>query len=48
MGLNNYNEHHPDVAIFAAATDKHLDDHGYIVPGLGDAGDRIFDTIRKH
>ena len=48
MGLNNYNEHHPNGLIFAAATDKHLDDHGYIVPGLGDAGDRIFDTIRKH
>jgi len=47
-GIKQLNEQHPDVSIFAAATDKHLDDHGYIVPGLGDAGDRIFDTIRKH
>ena len=35
---------HPDVEIFAAALDDHLNDHGYIVPGLGDAGDRIFGT----
>ena len=35
---------HPDVDIFAAALDDHLNDHGYIVPGLGDAGDRIFGT----
>lgn len=35
---------HPDVDIFAAALDDHLNDHGYIIPGLGDAGDRIFGT----
>jgi uracil phosphoribosyltransferase len=35
---------HPDVHVFAAAIDSHLNDHGYIVPGLGDAGDKIFGT----
>jgi uracil phosphoribosyltransferase len=35
---------HPDVPIFAAALDRELNDHGYILPGLGDAGDRIFGT----
>ena len=35
---------HPDVPIFTAAIDEKLDDHGYIVPGLGDAGDRLFGT----
>ncbi len=35
---------HPDVDIFAAALDERLNDHGYILPGLGDAGDRIFGT----
>lgn len=35
---------HPDVDIYVAALDDHLNDHGYIVPGLGDAGDRIFGT----
>ncbi|HRO15688.1 MAG TPA: uracil phosphoribosyltransferase [Paracoccus sp. (in: a-proteobacteria)] len=35
---------HPDVPVFTAALDERLDDHGYIVPGLGDAGDRIFGT----
>ena len=37
-------ERHPDVMITVAALDDHLNDHGYIVPGLGDAGDRIFGT----
>lgn len=37
-------ENHPDVMITVAALDDHLDEHGYIVPGLGDAGDRIFGT----
>src|SRR5260221_2263576 len=37
-------ERHPDVSITVAALDDHLNDHGYIVPGLGDAGDRIFGT----
>jgi len=35
---------HPDVPIFTAALDSHLDEHGYIVPGLGDAGDRMYGT----
>jgi uracil phosphoribosyltransferase len=35
---------HPDVAIFLAALDSHLNEHSYIVPGLGDAGDRQFGT----
>jgi uracil phosphoribosyltransferase len=35
---------HPDVPIVTASVDDHLDDHGYIVPGLGDAGDRMFGT----
>ena len=35
---------HPDVDIYVAAVDEKLNDHGYIVPGLGDAGDRIFGT----
>ncbi|MFW5833114.1 MAG: uracil phosphoribosyltransferase [Pseudomonadota bacterium] len=36
---------HPDVPIYTAAVDTHLNDHGYIVPGLGDAGDRIYGTV---
>jgi uracil phosphoribosyltransferase len=43
-GLANFHEHHPDIAVFTAAIDSHLDGHGYIVPGLGDAGDRLFGT----
>ena len=43
-GIRVVNEAHPDVDIFAAAVDEKLNDHGYIVPGLGDAGDRIFGT----
>lgn len=43
-GLANFQEVHPDVPIFAAAVDERLDDHGYILPGLGDAGDRLFGT----
>jgi uracil phosphoribosyltransferase len=43
-GVKNLLEHHPDVMITAAALDDKLNDHGYIVPGLGDAGDRIFGT----
>ena len=35
---------HPDVDIYIAALDEKLNDHGYIVPGLGDAGDRLFGT----
>jgi len=43
-GIEQLTESHPDVRIFTAAIDKRLDDHGYIVPGLGDAGDRMFGT----
>jgi len=43
-GIRHLSESHPDVPIFAAAIDRELNDHGYIVPGLGDAGDRIFGT----
>ena len=43
-GVKAVQETHPDVDIFAAALDDHLNEHGYIVPGLGDAGDRIFGT----
>lgn len=43
-GVRLVNEQHPDVGIYTAAVDECLNDHGYIVPGLGDAGDRIFGT----
>ncbi|RYZ45726.1 MAG: uracil phosphoribosyltransferase, partial [Myxococcaceae bacterium] len=43
-GLMNLREHHPDVHVFTAAIDEKLDAHGYILPGLGDAGDRLFGT----
>ncbi len=43
-GLDVIARDHPDVEIYVAALDDHLNEHGYIVPGLGDAGDRIFGT----
>lgn len=43
-GIAAMQEAHPDVPIYTAAVDRELDEHGYIVPGLGDAGDRIFGT----
>ena len=43
-GIKRVEEAHPDVDIYTAAVDSHLDEHGYIIPGLGDAGDRIFGT----
>jgi len=43
-GLSNLHEAHPDVPVFTASIDERLDDHGYIIPGLGDAGDRLFGT----
>lgn len=43
-GVKRVQKDHPDVGIFIAALDDHLDEHGYIVPGLGDAGDRLFGT----
>lgn len=43
-GIEHLRQHHPDVRIITAAVDSHLNDHGYIVPGLGDAGDRLYGT----
>ena len=43
-GLRNFHARHPDVPVYTAAIDSHLNEHGYIVPGLGDAGDRLFGT----
>ncbi len=43
-GIDKFHAHHPDVHIWTAAIDDHLDSHGYIVPGLGDAGDRVYGT----
>ncbi len=43
-GLTNLREHHPDVHVYTAAVDEKLNEHGYIIPGLGDAGDRLFGT----
>ncbi len=43
-GIARVQKDHPDVDIYVAGLDSHLNDHGYIVPGLGDAGDRLFGT----
>ena len=43
-GVKVFNDAHPDVPVFTAALDSHLNEKGYIVPGLGDAGDRLFGT----
>ena len=43
-GLKQFHAHHPEVPVYTAAFDRQLNEHGYIVPGLGDAGDRIFGT----
>ena len=43
-GVKVMNDEHPDVPVYTAALDEKLNEHGYIVPGLGDAGDRIFGT----
>ena len=43
-GIATFHDAHPDVRIFTAAIDERLNDHGYILPGLGDAGDRLFGT----
>ena len=43
-GMRVFRDAHPDIPVYAAALDDHLDDHAYIVPGLGDAGDRLFGT----
>lgn len=44
-GINTMHHAHPDVPVYTAAVDRGLSDHGYILPGLGDAGDRIFGTL---
>ena len=46
-GVNAVNTAHPDVKIFSAALDDHLNENGYIIPGLGDAGDKIFGTKQR-
>jgi len=43
-GIATFEKGHPDVPVYTAAIDERLNDHGYIVPGLGDAGDRLFGT----
>jgi len=43
-GIKRFTSAHPDVPVFTASIDSHLDDKGYIVPGLGDAGDRMYGT----
>jgi uracil phosphoribosyltransferase len=43
-GLANLQRHHPEVRVWTAAIDEQLNDHGYILPGLGDAGDRLYGT----
>lgn len=44
VGLSKLHAHHPEVPVWTAAIDEQLNDHGYIVPGLGDAGDRLYGT----
>jgi uracil phosphoribosyltransferase len=43
-GIHHFHTQHPDVPIYTAAIDERLDEHGYIIPGLGDAGDRLYGT----
>ncbi|HSH44629.1 MAG TPA: uracil phosphoribosyltransferase, partial [Longimicrobiales bacterium] len=43
-GVDRIHHHHPDVPVITAALDRQLNDQGYILPGLGDAGDRLFGT----
>ena len=44
VGIEAFHAAHPEVPLFAAAIDERLNDHGYIVPGIGDAGDRLYGT----
>lgn len=44
VGLSKLHAHHPEVPVWTAAIDEQLNDHGYIIPGLGDAGDRLYGT----
>ena len=43
-GLSKFQGHHPEVRVWTCAIDERLNDHGYILPGLGDAGDRMYGT----
>ena len=43
-GIKKVQDAHPDVDIYTASVDSHLNEQGYIIPGLGDAGDKIFGT----
>ena len=43
-GIDHFHEYHPDVPLYTAAIDQKLDEHGYIMPELGDAGDRLYGT----
>ena len=43
-GIESFRKHHPDVPVYTASIDSHLNENGYIVPGLGDAGDRMYGT----
>ncbi|HEY9648358.1 MAG TPA: uracil phosphoribosyltransferase, partial [Chroococcidiopsis sp.] len=43
-GIAHFHKQHPDIPIYTAAIDEGLDGHGYIMPGLGDAGDRLYGT----
>jgi uracil phosphoribosyltransferase len=45
-GIELFHREHPDVTVYVASVDQELNSHKYIVPGLGDAGDRMFNTIR--
>jgi uracil phosphoribosyltransferase len=45
QGVELVNKEHPDVEIYTAALDRELNDKAYILPGLGDAGDRVFGTL---
>ncbi|WP_442933232.1 uracil phosphoribosyltransferase [Microcoleus sp. herbarium12] len=44
-GIEHFHQQHPDVLIYTAAVDERLGERGYIVPGLGDAGDRLYGTL---
>lgn len=46
VGIKNVHDKHPDVEIYLAAVDEKLNENGYIVPGLGDAGDRLYGTLK--
>lgn len=43
-GIKNFLSHHPDIRVYSAALDEKLDNNSYILPGLGDAGDRMYQT----